>query len=294
MLGQIKKMLGSPFAKEFVYPLLLMSAFRTFVYDWLKVPTSSMAQTVHRSDFIIVRKFAYGYSPLSIMWGLGLRVLPKGCTLTNNRVPYIKLRSIQLGDVVCFVDPETGVNYTKRVVGLSDDTLEMVDDRLIRNGVECDSEYLGTTQYRSDYGITMTYNYYREKLAGIDVSYCVQYDPAYQKNVRKMQVPEAVTVKNWWGTQSLLRFAICGDNRSQSADSITNGENGVLAKFPCEACVIGNALGVIVSNHHRFQMHDMVSGVSTSWFQYLMAMPREFVLNCAASLQSLDRVFRRL
>ena len=185
------------------------------------------------------------------------------------------------------------MNYTKRVVGLSEDTLRMVEGRLAVNDVECEKECLGVTQYRSDYGPVMNYDQYQETLAGTNVTYVVQYDPARKKDVRTLRVPSADVRDGWFGKQELVRFAICGDNRSQSADSITNDDNGVLAQFPCEACVIGSVAAVIFSNHGRFQMHDMVSGVSTSWIKYLITMPKDFVLNSIASLQSLDRVFLR-
>jgi signal peptidase I len=285
-----RKWIGE-FAELLVF-IVVMIVFRTFVYDWLHVPTSSMAHTLHRGDVVLVRKFAYGCSPLSLVWGLGLRFAPERWkTADNNGVPYIKYRAVQPGDIVCFVDPVTGMNFTKRVIAISGDSFSRVDGKLIVNGHECERVYVGCRNYQSDSGVVGDYDVYLETLHGTGVSYFVQYrQHRHLKDVTESHVPESSFVQMPWGKTEMLWVSVCGDNRSESADSVVEKTNGVIPKYIPESWVIGNVAGVMCSTHLHFVMHEMVSGVTTTWAEWLVRLPKNATLSGIAMARMTSRV----
>lgn len=98
--------------------LLLLIVFgRAFIIEPFGIPSSSMVPTLYTGDFIVVNKFAYG-----------LR-LP----ITHTKI--LPLSQPQNGDVVVFRYPQNpNINYIKRVIGVSGDTVAMQNGELFVNG----------------------------------------------------------------------------------------------------------------------------------------------------------------
>jgi len=116
-----------------VIALVLFAIVRTFVVEAFKIPTSSMENTLLVGDFLLVNKAVYG----SRIPGTNLRIAA--------------LREPTHGDVVVFHPPhEPQKNYVKRVVGVPNDTLEMRDKQLYRNGVPVDEPYARHEDDRGD------------------------------------------------------------------------------------------------------------------------------------------------
>lgn len=99
-------------ARSFFPVLALVLFLRTFVAEPFRIPSGSMIPSLQIGDFILVNKFSYG-----------LR-LP----ITNTKV--LALGEPKRGDVVVFkfpgrdeTDPEKGVDYVKRVIGLPGDKI---------------------------------------------------------------------------------------------------------------------------------------------------------------------------
>lgn len=110
--------------RSLVIALALFLFIRTFVVEAFKIPTSSMENTLLVGDFLLVNKAAFGTQ------------IPG----TNLRLAAFK--DPDRGDVVVFHPPhEPERNYVKRVVGIPDDTIEMRDKRLYRNGQWVDEPY---------------------------------------------------------------------------------------------------------------------------------------------------------
>lgn len=100
------------YSNAFFPVLLAILILRSFIAEPFRIPTGSMIPTLQVGDFILVNKFAYG-----------LR-LP----ITNSKI--VAVGEPKRGDVVVFKypgmgadDPDAGVDFVKRVVGLPGDTI---------------------------------------------------------------------------------------------------------------------------------------------------------------------------
>jgi signal peptidase I len=97
---------------------------KTFVLDAYRIPSASMENTLHKGDFLIVNKLAFG-----------LRT-PRHIPFLSHDIPPLTLplfSRVRRGDVMVFEFPggrdeltTVGhVNYIKRCIGLSGDTVEI-------------------------------------------------------------------------------------------------------------------------------------------------------------------------
>jgi signal peptidase I len=104
------------------YALLIAGLIRTLAVEPFNIPSGSMTPTLLTGDYVFVSKFSYGYSahslPLSpgFLHGRLFGSLPKR------------------GDVAVFVNPHTGEDYIKRIVGLPGDKIQVVHGILTING----------------------------------------------------------------------------------------------------------------------------------------------------------------
>jgi signal peptidase I len=98
--------------------LVLFFLIRSFLVEAFKIPTGSMENTLLIGDFLLVNKMVYGAE------------IP----MMQQRLP--AFAEPRLADVIVFFPPhEPAKNYVKRVVGVANDTLEMRDKVLYRNGL---------------------------------------------------------------------------------------------------------------------------------------------------------------
>jgi len=106
------------YAKSFFPVILVVFFIRSFFVEPFKIPSGSMIPTLQVGDFILVNKFTYGIR------------LP----IINQKI--VQLNNPQRGDVMVFHYPENpSVDYIKRVVAVSGDTVEYRNKRLTINGV---------------------------------------------------------------------------------------------------------------------------------------------------------------
>ena len=96
---------------------LLLFGFRSAWADWVDVPSGSMNPTILEGDRLLVDKHVYG---LRLPWTL--------IRLSAGRDP-------ARGEIVVFDSPANGVSLVKRLVAVPGDTVALVDERLIVNGV---------------------------------------------------------------------------------------------------------------------------------------------------------------
>jgi signal peptidase I len=105
-----------------VYALLIALVVRTLAFEPFNIPSGSMTPTLLTGDYVFVSKFSYGYSRYSLPWapdflhGRLFGSLPKR------------------GDVAVFINPNTGEDYIKRIVGLPGDRIQVKEGVLIING----------------------------------------------------------------------------------------------------------------------------------------------------------------
>lgn len=98
--------------------IVLALGVRTLWLQPYKIPSASMEDTLLVGDYILVKKFTYGYS------------------LFNRTDRFLKFSDPRRGDVAVFVFPEDrSKDYIKRVVGVPGDVLEMRNKVLFVNGV---------------------------------------------------------------------------------------------------------------------------------------------------------------
>jgi len=105
-----------------VYALLIALVIRTLAFEPFNIPSGSMTPTLLTGDYVFVSKFSYGYSAAS---------LPFSPSFLHGRL----LGSLpKRGDVAVFVNPHTGEDYIKRIVGLPGDRIQVIHGVLNING----------------------------------------------------------------------------------------------------------------------------------------------------------------
>ncbi|KMQ80996.1 Signal peptidase I [Candidatus Burkholderia pumila] len=105
------------YTASFFPVILAVFVVRSFIVEPFKIPSGSMVPTLLVGDFILVNKYDYG-----------LRM-----PITNTKIT--QGRPLQRGDVVVFRYPkDESVDYIKRVIGLSGDTVAYEDKKLTING----------------------------------------------------------------------------------------------------------------------------------------------------------------
>ncbi len=118
------------YAKSFFPVILVVFFIRSFLVEPFKIPSGSMIPTLQVGDFILVNKFTFGIR------------LP----IINRKI--VQLNDPQRGDVMVFHYPENpSVDYIKRVVAVSGDTIEYRNKHLKINGVEQQQESDGDYNY---------------------------------------------------------------------------------------------------------------------------------------------------
>ena len=197
-------------SRDFVFYsvfLLALICIRSSVFASYHVPTGSMNPTILEGDFFFTNKLAY-----------------------RLKVPFTKTSVIEWGvpsrgEMVVFKFPENERKlYTKRVIGIPGDIIEMRGGRLIVNGRAVDRRAAGTKD-----GIS----FYRESLAGRE--YTIQQIPGkgYMADMPPVMVPEGY-------------IFMMGDNRDNSYDSRAWG------------CLpLGNVEGELIVRWFSFDMKVM-------------------------------------
>jgi signal peptidase I len=165
--------------RGFIVFVALMVVFRSSLADWNSVPTGSMNPTIVEGDRILVNKLAYDIS----------------FPLTHTRL--VHLAEPQRGDVVTFESAAAKTRLVKRVIGLPGETVQLIDNHLIVNGVE--AAYSDVTA--SPRGFEAT-----ENLLGMTHKIRVSNGQGPLANYGPVTVPAG-------------HFLMLGDNRDNSSDS---------------------------------------------------------------------------
>src|SRR5205823_11267640 len=105
------------------HALLIALVIRTFLFQPFNIPSGSMKATLLVGDYLFVSKYSYGYSHYSF---------PFSPPLFSGR---IWAGPPDRGDVVVFRLPKDDTtDYIKRVIGLPNDRIQMIDGVLNING----------------------------------------------------------------------------------------------------------------------------------------------------------------
>jgi signal peptidase I len=134
--------------KTIGYALLIALALRTILFQPFTIPSDSMEPGLLKGDYIIVSKFAYGWSRCS---------LPFNPPIFHGR---IFGRQPQRGDIIVFQLPrDESQTYIKRLIGLPGDRVQIkggavyvngkpIPRSLIGPGVDPDMPSTPVTEYR--------------------------------------------------------------------------------------------------------------------------------------------------
>ncbi len=205
-----------------IYAVLLAVIFRSFVLQPFHIPSGSMKDTLLVGDYLFVSKFSYGYSKYS---------LPFGIPFFEGRIGDSRPET---GDVVVFRPEKTPyTDFIKRVVGLPNDTVQMIEGRLYINNLPVNLERIDDFD-DTEAGETRSVKRYVETLPNgvkhhvLDVNAIGQYDNTYP-----VTIPAG-------------HYFVMGDNRDESADSRTE----VVELVP-EENLIGRAEMVVFSIDDR-------------------------------------------
>jgi signal peptidase I len=115
--------------------------FSSLFFKPFNIPTGSMIPNLLVGDFLVVNKFAYGYTRHSLPFGSDINWF-EGRIMPENP---------KMGDIGVFNNPNdpepfsilgfklwnSSKDYVKRIVGLPGDRIQMKRGRLWINGVEC-------------------------------------------------------------------------------------------------------------------------------------------------------------
>ena len=191
-------------AKTIIYALAIALVLRVLLFQPFTIPSASMEPTLLEGDYIIVSKYAYGWSRHSI---------PFSPPIIKGR---IMEKQPQRGDVVVFKLPRDGrTDYIKRVVGLPGDTVQITNGVLVINGQPAPQAALAPVQLDSAFGMPRRVDQYRETLPGgrNHISYSFGPDGEVD-NTGVYNVPAG-------------HYFMMGDNRDNSVDSRYPMETGV-------------------------------------------------------------------
>jgi signal peptidase I len=183
--------------KTVVYALLIAFVLRVVLFQPFTIPSASMEPTLLPGDYIIVSKFAYGWSRHSI---------PLNPPLGQSRLLF---RSPKRGDIIVFKLPRDGrTDYIKRLIGLPGDRIQVIHGVVQINGQPVQREKLGLGVPDSDGGFRgVSPTEYKETLPNGKSFVTNSYDlngPA--DNTAVYTVPQGC-------------FFMMGDNRDDSVDS---------------------------------------------------------------------------
>jgi len=192
--------------KVIVQALLIAVVVRTFLFQPFNIPSGSLIPTLLVGDYLFVSKYSYGYSKYSF---------PFSPPLFSGR---IWASEPKRGDIAVFKLPsDNSTDYIKRVIGLPNDKIQMIDGILYINGEPVKKEKLSTAEVPAGAGYRDRSTQYRETLSN-GVTYTIQeldiYGNRLGRNTAVYQVPAG-------------HYFMMGDNRDNSLDSRVPSPQGV-------------------------------------------------------------------
>lgn len=117
--------------KSIFWLLLAVLGFHSFIAKPFYIPSESMMPVLLTGDRLVVSKYAYGWSYVS----LSFHILPPIKGRLWGRLP-------ERGDIVIATPVDRREDYIKRVIGLPGDTIEVRNGQVILNGKAVPQESL--------------------------------------------------------------------------------------------------------------------------------------------------------
>jgi signal peptidase I, bacterial type len=205
--------------------VVIAIVIRSLVVQPFTIPSGSMIPTLLVGDYVVVSKYAYGYSRFSFPFSPDLF----GGGRVMGSLP-------DRGDVVVFRLPQNNsVDYIKRAIGLPGDRVQMRDGQLMINGAPVPKKLVGCADAQPNLS-NCRYQVFEEVL-GNHPSLMMDSGRTRVDNTREFLVPEG-------------HVFFMGDNRDNSEDS----RLGV--GFVPQENLVGQADLVLFSIDDSFQFSD--------------------------------------
>ena len=223
-----------------IYALVIAGIIRTLLFQPFWIPSGSMKPNLLIGDYIVVNKFAYGYSKYSCPFS--------ACPFSGRMFSTTPKR----GDVVVFRHPQNGKDYVKRLIGLPGDQIVIRSGALWINSKIVERE------------IVMPFEEVKEKQGPLgSIPRCSNSPVALSAICKKSQIIERVSndleyrildiSDNEYGDNTTEfkvpenQFFFLGDNRDNSLDSRFGQSSGGVGFVPQDN-LIGRAEAVIFSS----------------------------------------------
>lgn len=192
--GPVRELLE--LAKTVIYALLIALVLRIVLFQPFTIPSASMEPTLLEGDYIIVSKFAYGWSRHSI---------PFSPLIGHGR---LLGQQPKRGDIIVFKLPRDGrTDYIKRLIGLPGDRIQVVHGVVHINGKPVVDRPLGSEQVESAFGEIRNVEQYQETLPNGKTFTINSFGPdGMADNTGVYVVPKGC-------------YFMMGDNRDNSLDS---------------------------------------------------------------------------
>jgi signal peptidase I len=194
------------YAVSFFPVILIVFLLRSFLVEPFKIPSGSMLPTLLVGDFILVNKYTYG-----------VRI-----PIINRKV--VDINKPQRGDVMVFRYPEDpSLDYIKRVVGVSGDTVVYRNKRLNINGRGIKTTPDGDYSYVEGARIFTTAQRFLEDMEHSRHSILTQADlpPVHIAGVKQFPFRDNCVYNDSGFTCKVPDgyYFMMGDNRDSSSDS---------------------------------------------------------------------------
>jgi len=208
--------------KSVVIALLIALVIRTLLFQPFTIPSGSMEPTVMPGDYVIIDKYAYGYSQYS---------LPIALPLWHGR---IFDHAPKRGDIIVFKLPrDPHIDYIKRLIGLPGDRIQVSRGVVYINGKALPREQMSMGVETGPYGLTHPVERFRETMPNGKTYVTNSYGPDGDADNTGVYVVPAKS------------YFFMGDNRDNSADSRFPESVGV--GYVPEENLVGRASFVLLS-----------------------------------------------
>ena len=182
--------------KALIVAVAIWLVLRSYAVEAFRIPSPSMENTLLVGDFLFVDKSGYG-GQFQVPF-VGWRFLHLPGYTEPKRDGIVIFRSVE--------DSTPNLDVVKRLLGVGGDTLQMVNDTLIRNGRRLDEPYA----LHLAEGAGQTATAILEQMRARQLPHYVGSDPAHYHPTPHNWGPIVVPRDSFW---------VMGDNRDDSWDS---------------------------------------------------------------------------
>ncbi len=176
--------------------LAIWLVLRSYIVEAFRIPSPSMENTLLVGDFLFVDKTGYGGQFQIPFTGIRFGRLPGYAEPKRDGI--VVFRSAE--------DSTPNLDVVKRLIGVPGDTLQMVNDTLIRNGVRLEEPYA----LHLSGGVDATSPQTQEQMRARQLPHYVGRDAATYRPTTHNWGPLVVPPDSYW---------VMGDNRDSSWDS---------------------------------------------------------------------------